>query len=157
MPLNASALQSSLASFFASPPDGGWVAATAATQCGQEWASAMTSYASAVIPASVAIPAAEEALAGALASAMALEEGASESAAVAAFAAWAATVGGGMAAAGYTGLPPAAPISLGALFAARHSDNGAAAAAAWSSTIDTWVRTATATLNAPPGTTIPWS
>ena len=139
MPLNPSSLQSSLQSLFASPP--GTRAA-----CGQAWADAVKGYAASIVPAST--------LASSLASAFAAPSAASGF--DAAFAAFATTVGTGMAAAGFTGTPPASPLNVASLLSSTRPTH-AAAAAAFSSLIDAWFRTGLATLIAPPNTVVPWS
>lgn len=146
MPLNAAALQSSLASLFATPP------ATRAA-CAQAWADAVNGYASAIVPASTTVAAGVAALSSSLASAFAAPSAASPF--DAAFAAFAVTVAGGMLPA-FTGVPPAAPLNIASLLATTQPTH-AAAAAAWASLIDAWFRTGTATLVAPPNTLVPWS
>jgi hypothetical protein len=146
MPLNPSALQSSLESLFASPP------ATRAL-CAQAWADAIQGYAAAVVPASTTVTAACAALATALESAFALPSAAA--AFDAAFAALAVTVAGGMLPA-FTGAPPPSPLGIAALLAGTQATH-AAAAAAFASLVDTWFRTGSAVLVAPPNTLVPWS
>jgi hypothetical protein len=146
MPLNPAALQSSLASLFASPP------ATRAA-CAQAWADAVNGYAAAIVPASTTVAAGVAALSSALASAFAAPSAASPF--DAAFAAFAVTVAGGMLPT-FTGVPPAAPLNVAGQLATEQPTH-AAAAAAWASLIDTWFRTGTGVLVAPPNTVVPWS
>lgn len=146
MPLNPSALQSSLESLFATPP--GTRAA-----CAQSWADAVNGYGAAIVPASTTVAAGGAALASALASAFAAPSAASPF--DAAFAAFAVTVAGGMLPA-FTGVPPAAPLNSASLLGTTQPTH-AAAAAAWASLIDAWFRTGTGVLVAPPNTVVPWS
>jgi len=148
MPLVAATLKSALESCFADPPPN-------AAGCAQSWASAMGSYAGAIVPPSTTIPAAQSALQTALASAFAAPNAAP--AMESAFSSFAVTVGTGMAAAGFAATPPPSPIGLAALFSgpkpATHSD----AALQISNAIDTWLRTGIATLVAPPNTAQQWA
>lgn len=125
-----------------------------ATNVGQKWAAAVDAYASKVIPASIAAAIAKTAMAGAMAGASA--PGAGTAAIPAAFAAYAATLGGGMAPA-FVAVPPPAPLSLDPAFAVGMSGGSASAVISQIVTIvDTWFRTGTATpaLGGPP---VPWS
>jgi hypothetical protein len=156
MPLNLAGLQSALASFFAAPPvimSGDVCDLTASrAACAQEWADAMQTYAAAVTPPSATVAAACATLSSALASAFALP---SASAAVdAAFIAFAATVGGGMAP-GFIATPPATPPGFASGMGVN-APSHAAAAATWAGRIDTWMRTGTA-VPVPPGPAVPWA
>jgi len=73
----------------------------------------------------------------------------------AAFAAFAVTLGGGMA--GHAPVPPPGPVGFAGIFAQPQSATHATAATAVASAIDTWLRTGIGTLIAPPNTAIPWS
>ena len=146
MPLVLAALQSDLEALFAAPP------ATIA-QCAQAWADATSSYASAIVPPSTTVAAAGATLSTALAAAFALPSAAA--AMDAAFLAFATAVGLGMA--GYTPVPPPAPLGVAAQIAGPKPTTHAAAATAFATLIDTWMRTGTATLIAPPFTVLPWS
>lgn len=155
MPLNPAGLQSALTSLFASPPVvmAGEEADPAATRaaCAQQWASALQSYASGIVPASSTVAAAATALSSALSGAFA-----SSSAAApfdAALLAFATTVGSGMA--GFTPIPPPTPLGIATLLGTMQT-NHAVAAAAWASHIDTWMRTGTAA-PLPSGPPAPWS
>lgn len=146
MPLDLPGLQSSLASLFASPP-------ADIAGCAQGWADAVGAYASGIVPTSTTVEAAQAALAGALASAFA--QPSAIPALELAFAAFAASVGLGMA--GYTPVPPPAPVGFAAQFSGPHPPTHAAAAQAIAGLIDTWMRTGTAILIAPPNTVMPWT
>jgi len=146
MPLNPSGLESALASVAASPPP-------SSAGCAASWASAMSTYANAVVPPSTTVAAAVSTLQGALATAFASPAAAPgmESA----FTAFAVTVGGGMAPA-FVAVPPPSPVGFAAQFAGAHPATHAAAAAALRLMIDTWMRTGTATPSGG-GAPVPWS
>ncbi len=146
MPVALPALQSGLSGVASDPPP-------SIAECAQAWADAVQSYAAGVIPPSTTVAAAASALAGALVSAFGAPAAAPgmESA----FAAFAATVGGGMA--GWLPVPPPAPVGFATQFAGPKPATHAAAASAVASLIDAWFRTGTATLIAPPNTLVPWS
>lgn len=113
----------------------------------------MQSYASGIVPPSTTVSAAAAAMVGALQSAFG-----SPSAAApfdAAFTAFATTVAGGQLPT-FTGVPPPAPLNVASLLALTQPTH-AAAAAAFASLIDTWMKTGTATLVAPPNTLVPWT
>lgn len=145
MPLNPSGLQSSLQSLAASP--GADIAA-----CAKAWADAMKSYAAGIIPASTTVTAAATTLQSALASAFAQPSAAS--AMETAFAAFATTVGGGMAPA-FTATPPTGPVGFATQFAQPFPATHAAAASAMSSLIDTWMKKGKGT--PPVGTPVNWT
>ena len=155
MALNIAGLQSDLATFFGDPPvvfAGEDVDPTASrAACAQEWADAAQSWAAAIVPASTTVAAAATTLSGALASAFALAD--ASTAFDAAFLAFATTVGGGMA--GFTPVPPPAPLGVSTLLATTQSTH-AAAASAFATKIDTWMRTGTAT-PLPSGSPVNWS
>lgn len=146
MPLDPTALQSGLESVLASPPP-------TAAECAQGWADAVADWASGIVPASAAVASAAAALASALASAF--EAPSAVPGLESAFAAFAGAVGLGMA--GYTPVPPPAPVGFAAQFSGPHPPTHAAAAQAIAGLIDTWMRTGTATLIAPPNTVMPWT
>lgn len=155
MPLNPAGLQSALAGFFAAPPlvmagDDVDVSGSRAA-CAQEWATALQSYAAAIVPASSTVAAAAAALSGALAGAFASPNAAAPF--DAALLTFATTVGGGMA--GFTPVPPAAPLGIATLLGTTQASH-AAAAAAWASHIDAWMRTGTAA-PLPAGPPAPWA
>jgi hypothetical protein len=146
MPLDPSGLQSALESVFAEPP-------ATAVECAQAWADAVQAYASGIVPASTTVAAAAATMVGALQSAFG-----SPSAAApfdAAFLAFATTVAAGQLPT-FTGVPPPAPLGVASLLALTQPTH-AAAAAAFATLIDTWMKTGTAVLVAPPNTVVPWS
>ncbi len=148
MPLSTPALTSQLASCFLSPPPD-------AAGCAAAWANAMGAYAAGVVPASTGVTAAAGALQSALAGAFAAPDAAP--AMETAFAAFAASVGLGMAAAGFAAVPPPAPVGFATLFSGPKPATNQAAADSIGGAIDTWLRTGSATLVAPPNTVVPWS
>jgi len=154
MPLDTSALGSALGDLFESPPDGDGDQAAGRNACARAWADAMKGYAAGVIPASTTVSGAAAALKSALVGAFGSADGAG--AMEQAFAAFAGAVAGGMPAGGWAGVPPPAPVGFAALLATMQPSRGAAAAA-WATKIDTWMRTGTATLIAPPNTPINWN
>lgn len=155
MALNPSGLTSDFTAFFASPPitvvDDEVDTTASRAACAQEWADAMQSYASAIVPASTTVAAAAATLSTSLASAFALAD--ASTAFDSAMLAFATTVGSGMA--GFTAVPPPAPLGVSTLLATTQSTH-AAAAAAFTSKIDTWMRTGTAT-PIPSGSPVNWS
>ena len=144
MPLDLVTLQTDLEALFSEPP-------LTAPGCAAAWASAVSGYAAAVVPASTTVELAAATLETALAAAFATPSAASL--VDAAFTAFAATVAVGMAPA-FTGAPPPAPLSIGVLFAAPQPTH-AAAAAAFAALIDTWFKTGSA-VSVPPGVTVTW-
>jgi hypothetical protein len=146
MPLNLPSLQSALEDLFSNPPP-------AAADCAQAWADAVEAYFSGVVPPSTTVSAAAGVMTGALQTAFEAPNAAP--AVDGAFTAFATTVAGGMLPA-FTGVPPAAPLAISTLLAAPQPTH-AAAAAAFSALIDTWARTGTAALVAPPFTASLWS
>lgn len=156
MPLDPSGLQSDLASLFASPPvvmDGDDVDYGSSRQaCAAEWANAMTSYASAIIPASGALAGASFGLSVALTSAFATSP--CGAAVDAAFQTWAVAIGAGMAPA-FVATPPASPPGFASGLGTVQTSH-AAAAAYWAGVIDAWCRTGTAT-PAGGGAAVPWT
>lgn len=155
MPLNTAGLQSDLGVFFADPHiivvDDEVDVAGSRAACAQEWADAMQAYAAAIVPASTTVAAAAATLSTALAGAFALPSAAT--AFDTAFLAFATTVGGGMA--GFTPVPPPAPLGIATLLGTTQATHGAAAAA-FATKIDTWMRTGTAT-PLPSGAPVNWS
>jgi hypothetical protein len=148
MPLVAATLQSGLQSAFASPaPD--------YAGCAQAWANAVGSYAAAIAPPSATVAAAQSALSGALASAFAAPNAVPgmESA----FASFAATIGAGMAGAGFSAIPPPAPVGFGPQFAGPKPATHADAAGQIAALVDAWMHTGIAVLIAPPNTPQPWA
>lgn len=148
MPLSAPTLISQLQSLATSPP------ATTA-QCAQAWADAMQAYAAAIIPASTTVSAAASALSSSLVGAFNAPLAAPGM--EVAFTSFAATVGAGMAAAGFAPVPPVTPVGFVTLFAGPKPATHADAAQQIGSQIDTWMKTGVATLIAPPNTPTPWT
>lgn len=146
MPLNPAGLQGDLEAFFAAPP------ATRAA-CAQAWADAVEAYASGLVPPSTTVASAAATLASSLESAFAAPAAAPLF--DAAFTAFGATVAGGQAPT-FTGVPPPAPLGIASLLASPQATH-AAAAAAFATLIDTWAKTGSAVLVAPPNTVVPWS
>jgi hypothetical protein len=146
MPLNPAGLQSDLEALFAEPPE-------TREACAQAWADAIEGYASGLVPASTAVASAAATLASSLESAFAAPAAAAPF--DAAFTTFAAAVAVGQAPT-FTGVPPAAPLGIAALLGSPQATH-AAAAAAFASLIDTWAKTGTAVLVAPPNTVVPWS
>lgn len=149
MPLVPETLQSQLESLFGSPPP-------SRSACAQAWASAVQAYAAAIVPPSATVAAAAASLATALESAFAATTAPFAAPGMeSALAAFAATVGGGMA--GYTPVPPSAPVGWAAQFSAAPPATHALAAQQISTRIHAWLTTGTSTLIAPPNTLVPWS
>jgi hypothetical protein len=144
LPLKLAALQSALEDLFSNP-------SPTAADCAQAWADAVEAYFSGVVPPSTTVSAAAGVMAGALQTAFESTDAAP--AVDAAFTVFATTVAGGMLPA-FAGTPPAA-LGISTLLAAPQPTH-AAAAAAFSALIDTWARTGTAALVAPPFTTSLW-
>lgn len=147
MPLDSSGLASAIQSICENPPNGPAAA-------GQAWADAVGSYASGVVPPSTTVSAAKATLAGALGTAF--SSPAAAPGMELAFAAFGATVAGGMLPT-FTGTPPAGPVGFASQFAGPKPPDRASAAAAIAGLIDAWMKTGSATLVAPPNTVIPWS
>lgn len=146
MPLDPVTLKSDLEAFFAAPPP-------TRLECGEAWAAAMSAYAASVVPPSTTVEAAAASLATALAAAF--ENPAAASLVDAAFTLFATSVAVGMAPT-FTGAPPPSPLGIAALLASS-APTHAAGALAFASLIDSWFKTGTATLVAPPFTVVPWS
>lgn len=146
MPLDPVTLQSALGDLFATPP-------LTAAECAAAWASALSDYASGVVPPSATVAAAATTLQAALAAAFAAPG--APSSVDAAFAAFAATVGAGMAPA-FVATPPPAPLGVIALLGAP-APSHPAAAAGFAAHIDGWFKSGTAQLVAPPFTVAPWT
>lgn len=144
MPVNPAALASKLTSNFASP-------GSSFAACAQQWAQAVADYATPVAPPSATVQAAGSALASSLAAAFAIPGGAAPGM-EAAFAAFALSVGGGMA--GFVPTPPPTPVGFASLVGIL-TPTHAAAAANVASLIDSWFRKGLAT--PPSGSPIPWS
>jgi hypothetical protein len=113
----------------------------------------MQSYAVTIMPPSASVAAAVSTLSGALASAFAAPAAAPgmESA----FAAFATTVGGGMA--GFAPIPPPAPVGFASQFAGPYPETHEAAGDQIGTLIHSWMSTGSSTLIAPPNTLTPWT
>ena len=144
MPLAPSGLKTELQALSTTP--GPTIAACAAT-----WATAMKNYAAGIVPPSATVNAAASTLRTALAVAFALPAAAPSM--ESAFAAFATTVGGGMAA--FVPTPPPTPVGFATQFLAFPATS-AAAATALSGLIDTWMKKGSAT-PAAGGAPVPWS
>jgi len=146
MPLVVATLQNALQTLFEAPP-------ATEVECAQQWASAIGTYTAPIFPPSTSVAAAQSALAASLVGFGA--ENAFGAVTDTALAAFAATLGAGMLPT-YTAVPPPSPPSL-ALVTAAPQDTAAAAAQLIATAIDTWMRTGTATLVAPPFTPVVWT
>lgn len=146
MALNQAGLISELTANFAAP-------APSAAGCAQQWATAMSNYASGVIPASTTVSAAAAALVAPLTAAF--SSPAAAPAMEIAFATFATSVGLGMV--GYTPVPPASPVGFADQFSGPHPLTHADAAQQIAGIIHSWMTTGSATLIAPPNTVVPWS
>jgi len=145
MPLDLPALTSGLNDVASSPPP-------TAAGCAASWASAARDHALGVAPASSTVAAAAAALAASLAAAFDSDDAAPGM--ETAFAAFAATIGGGMA--GFVPTPPPGPVGFAAQFSGPKPATHAAAAGAVATLIDTWMRTGTATPSGG-GAPVAWS
>ncbi len=137
MPLDLTSLKTMLAGLAEAP------GSTCEIQAAK-WADAMEAYATAIVPASPAVTAACDALEVALATAFATPAAAPGM--ELAFAAFAATVAGGMPP---TATPPAGPVGFASQFAGPKPSTHADAGDQIGTLIDTWMRTGTAAGGAP--------
>jgi hypothetical protein len=152
MPLNPVALKTRLQTFFEAPPP-------TAPECAAKWADAMQAYSIGIVPPSVGISSAVTALTAALGAAFTGPPPSVVASVEAAFLAFATAVGVGMAPA-FTGVPPVVPVGFALELAkapSQWAQTHEAAATLWANKIDTWMRTGTAVLVAPPFTVTPWS
>lgn len=152
MALNTVALSQDLLDLFTSPP-------ASAPLCADAWAGAMASYAQLVIPPSTSVQAASLTLGGTLSSLFQVSPGLRTvevfaNQLEAAFLIFATSVGGGMP--GYVPTPPAGSIGFLNLLQTTQPTH-ASAAAAWSTAIDSWMRTGFSTLAVTPFTVVPWT
>lgn len=151
MPLNATAFKDAIAAL-----KGDNSPATVAAAA-QAWADATQALAAGVIPASTTVAAAAATLKAEFESAWSQTTStAAASKLETGFAAFAATVGGGMTAGGYTGTPPAGQVGFASLLSTNQPSLDDAAQA-WADAIKTWMETGTGTLIVPPNTVVPWS
>lgn len=121
--------------------------------CAQLWADAVKDYAASVVPPSTSLAVAASALEAAFTTVFAAP--AAVSGLESAFTAFGASLGLGMAPA-FVAVGPPGPVGFATLFTQPYPSTHAAAAAAVSGAIDTWMRTGTATPAAGGGPT-PWS
>jgi hypothetical protein len=150
MPINGPGMKTGLQNGFTA-------GATTFAAASLSWANAVQTGVTAIVPASTTVAAATTALRTALTAAF--NHYTSPYAAPhmeTAFAAFAVTLGGGMAGAGFTATPPADEVGFATLFNKTYATH-AAAAQAVSDALVTWLKTGTATLSAPPGTVVNWS
>lgn len=121
----------------------------------QAWADAVQAMFAAVVPPSTTVTAAAGTLKTALEAAFGNTDAATTAADLeSAFTTFATTVSGGMLPA-YTGVPPPGPVGFLGLLSSN-KDSLAQAAADWADALDTWAKTGTATLVAPPNTLVNW-
>ena len=146
MPLNPAGLKTDLEALASSPK------ATVAL-CAADWASAISSYAAAVVPASTTVAAAAATLQTALISAF--NSGAASAPMETAFLTFATTVGGGMAPA-FVAVPPPSPVGFAGLFSTPYPSTHSAAATGVKNAIDAWAKTGTATPSGG-GSPVNWS
>lgn len=145
MALDDAELETQIEALAADPPP-------TIAECATAWADALEAHFSAVVPASTTVSAARATLETALAAAFASPAAAPGM--EAAFAAFATTVGGGMAPA-FVATPPPAPVGFAAQFLVQPTTH-AEAAAAIASLVGTWARTGSATPSGG-GSPVPWS
>jgi hypothetical protein len=145
MALDDAELESQVDALAADPPP--TIAA-----CATAWADAVEAHFSAIVPASTTVSAARATLESALA--VAFASPAAAPGMEIAFAAFAVTVGGGMAPA-FVATPPPAPVGFAAQFLVQPPTH-AAAAAAVAALLGAWARTGTATPSGG-GAPVPWS
>lgn len=165
MPFDKSKLKDPLASLFAGPSAD---VNTGADECAQAWADAIDDYMGDITPpiagAGTALAAAAKgALQVSLAAAYKVTPQAKETTATsleAAFVTYGASIGAAIAAsATHTPVPPAQPVGWLSLFdsLATQEPSHEDAAAAYADAIHDWAVSGTATLNAPPATTLNWN
>lgn len=151
MPLNPAALTDSPGI----PGAGGRDCPETLADCAKAWADAMAAYVESIVPPSTTVAAAAATLETALIAAF--QTPAAAPLMETAFTAFATSVGGGMVAAGFTGVPPATPVGFAALFILPPPQTREEGVARVAQKIDTWMRTGTAALIAPPNTVTPWA
>lgn len=146
MPLDTSGLHDTLADIFAHSP-------ASAADAAHAWAQAMETYAAGVIPPSTTVSTAVAALEPQLLAAFVSP--AAPPLLEVALQAFAALVGTGMAPA-FIAVPPPAPVGFAELGAPPFPETQAAAVAAWTTKIDAWMRTGSATPSLG-GPAVPWT
>lgn len=146
MPLDASGLAGNLNTLFGSPPDN-------ISDCAASWASAMESYTTGIVPASITVTLAANALESNLITTFANNGSPSMLTSLESdFALFASGVALGMI--GYNSVPPPGPVGFASI---GTQTSNAGASLVWTVEIDTWMRTGVSTLIAPPFTVVPWS
>jgi len=146
MPLDVTALTTQLTALFTSPPSD-------INGCAAAWAAAMEAYATAIVPASITVTLAASALESNLIVTFADNDSPSMIALLEAnFSLFADGVALGMI--GYTPVSPPGLVGFGTI---GNQTSWGTAASVWVTKIDTWMRTGTATLIAPPFTVSNWS
>jgi len=146
MPLIKADLKASLKALADNPP-------TSHASAAEGWGDAIVNYSLAVVPPSTTVAGGLAALVGAFATAFDSDDGAPGM--EAAMAAFGLTVAGGMLPLN-TGVAPPGSVGFAALFSGTTDDTDQAADD-MASAIDTWMKTGTATLVAPPNTLVNWS
>lgn len=149
MPLNTTALNAGLLQLFSSPPD-------TTNGCAAAWAQAMEDYAVGIFPPSTTVSAAATALEAELLTVFQSNDSKDMLPLMeTAFANFATLVGTGMAAANWAAVPPPGDIGFSAycdITIATHAE----AAADFTTRINAWMITGTATLTVPPFTFTNW-
>jgi hypothetical protein len=148
MPLAPPALESAIAALTGDNSPASPAAAA------QAWADAAQAMFAGVVPASTTVTAAAATLKTAIETAFGATSGL-DAALESAFAAFAVTIAGGMLPL-YTGIPPPAPVGFVAMLSTNRPSLDAFAADL-ADALDTWAKTGTATLVAPPNTLTPWA
>ncbi len=155
MPLDTPGLTSGLTTLFSGPPSG-------FDGCAEEWGDVVESYSTDIVPISTAVAAAVATLKTDLEAAFRAGQADGTGVVLAsqletAFATFAATVGVGMLPLFSATPPPGLVGWLPALQETPFPETHAIAANKYSSLIDTWMRTGTATRTVSPFDTVPWS
>ena len=146
MALDSAGLAGDLNTLFSAPPD-------TINACASDWASALNSYASAIIPASTTVTAASNALGTTLQTTFSNNDDPAMLVTLEAnFKTWAAAIGTGMV--GYNSVPPAGNIGFSG-FADQASHGGAALV--WTVAINAWMITGVSTLILFPFTVVIWN
>lgn len=146
MALDAAGLAGNLNTLFGSPPDN-------ISDCAASWASAMESYAIGIVPPSITVTLAANALESNLIATFANSGSPSMLTSLESdFALFASGVALGMI--GYTSVPPPGLVGFASI-GTQTSNPGAALV--WTVAINSWMITGISTLIAPPFTVVPWS
>lgn len=155
MPLLIANIQSSLAKLMDKDNVAFVGYPTNSAQVANNWADAVNQYASLVIPISTTSVGAKNAMIAAMLPGLSAPGG-FFAAFISGFTAYALTLGGGMAGAGFVAVPPPVPINFGPLLALPLDGPLSTKISTMASIIDTWFRTGTATPSAG-GSPIIWS